>query len=479
MMYLNRPVFEIAANWVTLPLKAFRYEMSELAVGFGKRWNIAVADHAVQGWEISVDLLNEAEVAACESFFADLKGRLKGFWFPAQFMAAKITNGVSATQFDIEKIDLLSTFASHPDQYLYFEKAGQTAQIAKINAVADIGGGKERITVDAALAPAIDATWRVWRLHYVRLADDEESFEWIAERRQRRKIRVIELPKEYGAFELGTEPVFLYHFWLETPTPIHWRFTSFDQQITSSGEVYTPKAITHSAQRFSARSDREDLTIEAVYEPNHPLALFIPLPLGKSMNVEVIETTLGNLNAQTKRFTGRVLEAPLNGHMFKAQCSSLIDVLGARVMGMVLEPRCNYVLFDKHCKLNKADFDVACTITRISGNAIRVTGAGLAGKSENWFALGWLETGDGATFETRSVLYSGKANGNNVQLILDAPLARAILNQALTLFPGCDGSSETCTAKYNNFINWGGHFIPDRNPAIQGIPLPNGGANKK
>lgn len=52
-------------------------------------------------------------------------------------------------------------------------------------------------------------------------------------------------------------------------------------------------------------------------------------------------------------------------------------------------------------------------------------------------------------------------------------------NDAVTLYPGCDGSRETCISKFNNYLNFGGHpFMPTSNPSMFRVSKNIGGGKK-
>jgi hypothetical protein len=79
-----------------------------------------------------------------------------------------------------------------------------------------------------------------YRLRYVRLASDIEKGRFIVENRMAREIRVMELPEEYAAIETNRAPVWLYTFWIETPGGnTYWRYTSYADNLTSNGNVFT------------------------------------------------------------------------------------------------------------------------------------------------------------------------------------------------------------------------------------------------
>ncbi|MBL9128206.1 MAG: phage BR0599 family protein [Verrucomicrobiales bacterium] len=57
--------------------------------------------------------------------------------------------------------------------------------------------------------------------------------------------------------------------------------------------------------------------------------------------------------------------------------------------------------------------------------------------------------------------------------------ARAQTGNAATVIPGCDGKADTCTAKFANFVNWGGHRSVSRNITLKGMRTPDIGGGKK
>lgn len=477
MNYLTRPVFELLANWRSLPAASFQYDLNDAQIGFGVRRATPTQSQVVRGWKFDLTSKTLAEVEEFTSFFDAVKGRTIGFWFPEPVKIADIENGVSATVFDVVAQGWADSWDENAEQHLYFFKDGVAAQCAKVTGVA-LSGGKDRVTVNANVT--VDETWLVFRLLYCRFSTDQDSFELRGEGHEHRQVKVVELPKEYSAIESGEQKIYFYHFSLATTTPKHWRYTSFDQDVLSNGNAFLSAGITHGNIRFSAKGGREATTIDAHYVPGHPLSLFVPVPLSKPLAVEILEASFLNPDATTVLFNGFVLKAPFTGMIQKAQCSSDMDYLGQRILSMVIHNRCNYAVFElATCKLVAAVFQVNCTITAISGNILELSGVGLDGKAGDWFASGWLEIGDGETFEIRSILKSTPEVGNKIHVVLDLPLQFAALTNTVKIFPGCDGTSETCKVKFNNFLNYGGHRTPKDNPAIKGFEIEDESTGKK
>jgi hypothetical protein len=103
----------------------------------------------------------------------------------------------------------------------------------------------------------------------------------------------------------------------------------------------------------------------------------------------------------------------------------------------------------------------------------------LSGRPADYFAEGWVEFGSGLSLEARTILGSTPEAGGEVVLTLNAPLHHAAVADAGTLYPGCDGTDGTCTTKFGNFLNWGGHRVPLRNLALKAIAVSPGTGGKK
>src|SRR5512139_3378936 len=215
MDYLDRPVFDFAIDWNRRPSGRFEYDLRALEIGFGPPEFAPLQEHVVHGFEFEVLMADPEEIAAVESFFDAVKGRLRGFWLPGPQEGFRIVAFVETTPetsvFDIAAQGLAQTVGDHPATHIYFTKQGQESLAAEILEVTDNGNGTERITVGPV--GTIDQTWRGWPLHYVRLAQDVEQGRFEAEGVLVYSIRVVELPTEYVLAETGQRPVFGYRIW--------------------------------------------------------------------------------------------------------------------------------------------------------------------------------------------------------------------------------------------------------------------------
>lgn len=481
MNYLDRPVFEFQIDWKRLPSAQFEYDLRELEIGFGPHAFAPLQDHVVHGFQFEVLLENPDEIAGMEDFFDGVKGRLQGFWLPgpqeAFRVVAFVAIGTGTTDFDIAGQGLTQTFGDHPATHILLTKSGETPIAAEITAVADNGDGTERVTVN--VEATIDQTWRAWPLHYVRLAQDVEQGQFEAEGVLVYSVRVVELPTEYALAETGQRPVFLYHIWSDfNGMAQHWYFTSHPLDITLAGQDYTARRITHGPMSLSTKANREEVSIETLYEPDNPLSLLFPLKISTPIWVEILEGNLATELAPVPIFRGLALSASVQGKKETVRCASAMDSMRGNVPAMMLQPRCNYRLYEPNtCRVDPDAHKLTITLVSTSGRQIVVSG--LSGQVAHYFAEGWIQFGTGQTYEVRTILGSTAETGGEVTLTLNASLSYAVATDSGTLFPGCDGTDGACLLKFNNFPNWGGHRIPLRNLTLKAMEIKVGSGGKK
>jgi hypothetical protein len=476
--YLSRPVFGWDVDWTSTPVQRLDYDLQEVGHGLKEALFWGDQTNVIRSWSAEVPLDSAAAITEFDAWTEALRGRLVGFWLPAPEQAFRIVAGISGTQFDIEDCGLATSLADGPEVHLWLSKAGQPAVAARVTALEDSGGGHERLTVSPGLGFTPDATWYVRPLLYVRLADDTERARFLAENRQVRFIKVVELPLEYAAAETGQSPVYLYRFWIDTDPLTEWRFTGFAWDLEIADQVWTAKRITHGAIQRTTRADMPDFSIECEREADIPVIHLVPPALSLPLNVEIRESLSladdGNVIA-----IGRVQSVRASGRSLAAKCSYFTEVLPRSVPGFLLQARCNWQVFSGPCGASQAAFAKTATVTAVSGRSVVVTDASLSGIGAAWFAEGWIEVGAGLNRELRTVIASSAVDGNAVTLTLSYPFNRAQTGNTATVSPGCDGKADTCASKFDNFVNWGGHRSVSRNITLKGMRTPDLEGGKK
>jgi hypothetical protein len=479
MTYLTRPVFEFPVNWADQPSKPFLFDLHKLEIGFGTPFFNALQSHVVIAYDFALYLTSAAQIMEFDAFTDALNGRLAGFWLPAPFLTLKITGSVSATQFDIVDQNLRDTLATHPDVYLWLRRAGLASRPCKIASVALQSADIERVTLTAALATPVTTADSAVRLHYVRLAADIERGRFTKENCMKREVRVVELPHEYEAFETGEQPIYLYHFWADVPMDTHWRFTSFAADVISDNVRFTKFPTNHGALKKSMRLADETLDIEARFDTSHPLALFLPIPFSRPLNVEVLKCNYADPDTTELLFTGVVRKVPDSGDRVKAETDSWSSIMARKVPPMLISAEDNYDIFDDVTgEAPRWRYEITCTVAAVDPAALPPTItldfdfpeaiAHADWITANWFANGFIEAGNGVTFAVRSVL-SSTMSGAQLVLELNEPVNPAIGSKA-QLTPGYDGSYAARRDKFDDAENFGGFFaVPESNPSLNAM----------
>jgi uncharacterized phage protein (TIGR02218 family) len=146
------------------------------------------------------------------------------------------------------------------------------------------------------------------------------------------------------------------------------------------------------------------------------------------------------------------------------KCSEITYLLQKPWPVRVFQRGCPFALFDANCRLNKADFALARTVSGINGNIITLNTAVTAAP---YYDKGFL------TFT------SGEYSGFTMTIVKQVDTTHVEINNpavltihvgdAFTIYPGCDGKKGTCTSKFNNADNYGGvDFIPPPPAAFTG-----------
>lgn len=487
MNYLNRPVFLFPVDWDAATQRSLNFDLRETSLGFGAEYFTPTAAYTVTGWDFSIVLESGNDWITFEAFADSRFGQLQGFWLPCPLQAAAFAAAISPTQFKIVAEDLAATWNERPDQHLFFEFTDGTQFAAKISDVTDSGDGTETVTLAAALPQPLTADCRIQRLHYVRFNDDTEAASFLSEHSGTLKLSVVELPLEYTNAATGLQPVFLYHFWADTPVNNHWRYTSFAAPVVSNGKVFSNWPMSHGEIKQTTDGNSNPVDITAKPDVSHPFSLFANLPPGKGLRCEILLAYLATPDNTKKIFTGFVDTLEDRGTEYVAHCLDRLAWLKTSLPRFLIGSTCNYILYEPNtCKVLRQFFETTVTLEEIVDGQLPVIRCSFIYslnlnqyQTDDWFRGGIVETGFGLQYEIRSVLGS-KWNGTELELTLNAPLIFAPPDANLQLVTGCDHTVTACLTKFNNFDNFGAFVaVPDQNLSLKGLNASVAQGNKK
>lgn len=158
------------------------------------------------------------------------------------------------------------------------------------------------------------------------------------------------------------------------------------------------------------------------------------------------------------RWMGRVLGVEVADDQARIRCESAQVSLKRIGLRRLYSRKCSHVLYSAAC--GAAPISANAFVSEVNGRNVDLDG-GVPGSVSGGLAGGWLQTPDGV----RHMIVAEWADG--VELL--APVA-IVSGTEVQLTVGCDHSTATCAARFNNLDNYGGFpAIPNKNPFSTGV----------
>lgn len=149
---------------------------------------------------------------------------------------------------------------------------------------------------------------------------------------------------------------------------------------------------------------------------------------------------------------GLLGEVTLSKNMFYAEVRGLTQFLSQTMCETYL-PHCRANLGDRRCKFNlrQLGFTVKTIVSEIIDQQSFI--ASELDLPNNWFTGGYIRwtTGNNKGLKTEVKAFTN----SKILLALSMPFT-IYIGDKFTIIAGCDKSSKTCTAKFNNIINFRG-----------------------
>lgn len=231
-----------------------------------------------------------------------------------------------------------------------------------------------------------------------------------------------------------------------------WRYCTGDEMVPYLGNQYEPATIMRGGTEASQEFGKSQLQITVPHDL--PIAQYLAAQVPNNfVSVTLFRVHLGDGEYIT-HWRGRVISSAWRNHQCTITCEPVFTSLQRAGLRALYQRQCRHALYSTGCGVNKATYGVAGTVDTAVQNQVFVTAA--ASFADNYFTGGMLKTAEGSRVIVQHV-------GNSITLI--SPLPDMVGGKALTLYPGCDHTFDTCQAKFANAINFGGQpWLPKKNP---------------
>lgn len=245
-------------------------------------------------------------------------------------------------------------------------------------------------------------------------------------------------------------------------------YTSADRDQPHQGQLY--KAAPLSRGQVDQSQEDQAGSLEVSIPRESPVAaLFIDYLPVTPVSLTVYRLHRGGTDT-ISLFRGTVTAATFSENECKLRCAANSDVTGRMIPIAVYQSQCNHVLFSTSrsydlaggnraqslgCNVSRDDHRATAAITAAQG--VTLTVPALDSFPSGHFTYGYVERASG------EVRWITAHNGDTITL--NYPLRDLAPGERVSVFPGCDGSENTCRSKFNNTINFGGFTrLPQKNP---------------
>jgi len=224
--------------------------------------------------------------------------------------------------------------------------------------------------------------------------------------------------------------------------------------------LWEPSAISHGSVVQSSDPRRVDLGVS--FPLSDPFARRYLGPRGRAVTTLTIFRGHEQVPAEVvAHWKGRIVSARITGRRITLRCESLFTSMRREGVRAKYQRLCRHALYSRGCRLDIESFFLADTATARQGLSITLPEA--AGLPEGWFRGGVLRHAGVLGFITVHVGDALTLSGRlpALETAIDDPATLAPVEFA----PGCDLRRDTCKARFDNLLNFGGFpDIPGRNP---------------
>jgi hypothetical protein len=260
----------------------------------------------------------------------------------------------------------------------------------------------------------------------------------------------------------GGRPYFLYQF---ARGAVVTRLAASPVQLTVGGHDWEPSPIAHDILEQSGNVERSEL--EITLPLTDPFGIGLLSPQAEVMTCTIFRGHYSDLADELRQYwKGRLVGAHSTGTRIIMKTENVFTSLRRPGCRVRVQRTCRHDLYGRGCNLDRADWDIAATITAVTGLNLTVPVAN--GYTDGKFRAGMVEWNN-------IFGYIDRHSGATLRLVTEIPgLDDAIAggSQAAKIYPGCDRNliSEFGCSSFANQLNYGGfRWIPTINPFTNSI----------
>lgn len=242
-----------------------------------------------------------------------------------------------------------------------------------------------------------------------------------------------------------------------------WRYTSQSEDILVVGHVWTASPIQRSAVAQSSESSRNDVRMS--FPIGHPFAMqFLGYGPEQKTTLTLRRNRFDDSDSFYVFWKGAAADCEVSNGAIDIVFQSLMNAVENSGLIARTQKFCRHVVYHEGCNLNKNSFSLSATITAIDSTLMTLGCTGIETQPANYFAGGMIRLPNGV------YRYITRSTTDTLTLWRPAPEIKAALDLAedavtLDVYPGCDGSLNTCYNRFNNLDNNGAfYWIPNANP---------------
>ncbi len=490
--FITPKIFTLPVDWREFG-QSFNNKAIRDQIGFGRQKfeKVYTLTNASES-ELRAISQNQNEIGKMLRFF-QLHGTGGSFWVPVWRSATNLAANIAAASvtFTVQS----ATGFKVGDWLAFMQPAGIVARSRVVSIVGTT------ITVSSAPGALSKDATVVAPLVLARVQRPRLQFDWSNDSVAEARFLVSEVPQEY--FE-GTDQItnknlgllltrgYIYELSQTVGgTTTTTRLTSFERNLTVLDQTYMARKIDHGAIKQSLFLDRDEIDVRSDVIAADP---FVKIATNQSeaplrLTIKSVDV-VGSVGTDSQvLFTGDVVSVSVKGSRLTAKAVSAGTVFDRQYPRFRLQVGCNHSLFSVGCGLLTSNWKFTGTITNpgtagfpfefVLGSIARVVGV-LPTITAGWFAGGWIEIGSGASMVRRAIINNEPLSSGLLKVILSRdPTPFPAAGTTVALYPGCDGAFATCSSKFSNALNFGGHpFLPPSNPSMFRVSKNIGGGKK-